>query len=88
MEIGTSNADPCYTVAACDGFLQTFNSAASSQYVLIISDYEPSSMNKMKMSLKPCVACNKDYDAKLLHDGVCEKCLAAVVIKKWLRADG
>jgi transcription initiation factor IIE alpha subunit len=43
-------------------------------------------MNKMKMSLKPCVACNKDYDAKLLHDGVCEKCLAAVVIKKWLRA--
>ena len=45
-------------------------------------------MNKMKMSLKPCVACNKDYDAKLLHDGVCEKCLAAVVIKKWLRSDG
>ena len=28
------------------------------------------------MSLKPCVACNKDYDAKLLHDGVCGKCLA------------
>ena len=42
----------------------------------------------MKMSLKPCVACNKDYDAKLLHDGVCEKCLAAVVIKKWLGSDG
>ena len=40
------------------------------------------------MSLKPCVACNKNYDAKLLHDGVCEKCLAAVVIKKWLRSDG
>ena len=40
------------------------------------------------MSLKPCVACNKDYDAKLLHDGVCGKCLAAVVIKKWLRSDG
>ena len=32
-------------------------------------------MNKMKMSLKPCVACDKDYDAKLLHDGVCEKVL-------------
>ena len=45
-------------------------------------------VNKMKMSLKPCVACDKDYDAKLLHDGVCEKWLAAVVIKKWLRADG
>jgi len=45
-------------------------------------------MNRMKMSLKPCVACDKDYDAKLLHDGVCEKCLAAVVIKKWIKADG
>jgi hypothetical protein len=45
-------------------------------------------MNKMKMSLKPCVACDKDYDAKLLHDDFCEQCLAAVVIKKWLRADG
>jgi hypothetical protein len=43
-------------------------------------------MNRMKISLKPCLACDKDYDAKLLHDGVCEKCLAAVVIKKWLRA--
>ena len=45
-------------------------------------------MSRMKMSRKPCVACNKDYDTKLLHDGFCEKCLAAVVIKKWLRADG
>ena len=45
-------------------------------------------MNRMKMSQKPCVACNKGYDAKLLHDGVCEKCLAGVVIKKWLKADG
>ena len=44
--------------------------------------------NSMIIALKPCVACNKDYSAKLLHDGVCEKCLAAVVIKKWLRADG
>ena len=47
-----------------------------------------SGVNKIKMSQKPCVACNKDYDAKLLHDGVCEKCLAAVVIKKWLGSDG
>ena len=45
-------------------------------------------MSKMKMSLKPCVACDKYYDAKLLHDGVCEKCLAAVVIKKWFGSDG
>ena len=41
LEIGTSNADPCYTVAAWDSFLQTFNSPASSQYVLTISDFEP-----------------------------------------------
>ena len=25
------------------------------------------------MSLKLCVTCDKDYDAKLLHYGVCEK---------------
>jgi hypothetical protein len=41
LEIGTSNADPCYTVAAWDSFLQTFNSASSSQYVLTISEFEP-----------------------------------------------
>ena len=41
----------------------------------------------MTITLTSCAACNKDYNAKLLHDGVCEKCLAAVVIKKWLRAD-
>ena len=40
------------------------------------------------MSQKPCVAFNLAYDAKLLHDGVCEKCLAAAVIKKCLKADG
>ena len=41
LEIGTSNADPCYTVAAWDSFLQTFNSASSSQYVFTISEFEP-----------------------------------------------
>ena len=41
LEIGTSNADPCYTVAAWDSFLQTFNSASSSEYVLSISEFEP-----------------------------------------------
>ena len=45
-------------------------------------------MREMKISMKPCVACDKDYNAKLLHDGVFEQCLTAVVIKKWLRADG
>ena len=39
LEIGTSNADPCYTVVAWDCFLQAFNSASSSQYVLTISDF-------------------------------------------------
>ena len=41
LEIGTSNADPCYTVAAWDSFLKTFNSASSSKYVLTISEFEP-----------------------------------------------
>ena len=41
LEIGTSNADPCYTVAAWDSFLKTFNSASSSEYVLTISEFEP-----------------------------------------------
>jgi hypothetical protein len=41
LEIGTSNADPCYTVAAWDSFLQTFNSASSSHYVFTISEFEP-----------------------------------------------
>jgi len=41
LEIGTSNADPCYTVAAWDSYLQTFNSASSSQYVLTINEFEP-----------------------------------------------
>ena len=41
LDIGTSNADPCYTVAAWDSFLKTFNSASSSEYVLTISEFEP-----------------------------------------------
>ena len=41
LEIGTSNADPCYTVAGWDSFLKTFNSASSSEYVLTISEFEP-----------------------------------------------
>jgi hypothetical protein len=41
LEIGTSNADTCYTVAAWDSFLKTFNSASSSEYVLTISEFEP-----------------------------------------------
>jgi hypothetical protein len=41
LDIGTSNADPCYTVAAWDSFLQTFNSASSRQRVLTISEFEP-----------------------------------------------
>ena len=41
LDIGTSNADPCYTVAAWDSYLQTFNSASSGQYVFTISEFEP-----------------------------------------------
>jgi len=41
LEIGTSNADPCYTAAAWDSSRNTFNSASSSQYVLTISEFEP-----------------------------------------------
>ena len=41
LDIGTSNADPCYTVAAWDSVLKTFNSASSSEYVLTISEFEP-----------------------------------------------
>ena len=41
VDIGLSNAAPCYTAAVWDGSLSTFNSASSSQYVLTISDFEP-----------------------------------------------
>jgi hypothetical protein len=41
LDIVTSNADTCYTVAVWDSFLQTFNSASSSQHVLTISEFEP-----------------------------------------------
>ena len=41
VDIGLSNAAPCYTAAVWDRSLSTFNSASSSQYVLTISDFEP-----------------------------------------------
>ena len=41
LEIGISNADPCYTAAVWDSSRSTFNSASSSQYVLTISEFEP-----------------------------------------------
>ena len=41
LEIGISNADPCYTAAVWDSSRNTFNSASSSQYVLTISEFEP-----------------------------------------------
>lgn len=40
-DIGLSNVAPCYTAAVWDSSLNTFNSAASSQYVLTISEFEP-----------------------------------------------
>ena len=41
LEIGISNADPCYTAAVWDSSRSTFNSASSSKYVLTISEIEP-----------------------------------------------
>ena len=41
VDIGLSNVAPCYTAAVWDSSINTFNSAASSQYVLTISDFEP-----------------------------------------------
>ena len=41
VDIGLSNAAPCYTAAVWERALNTFNSAFSSQYVLTISDFEP-----------------------------------------------
>jgi hypothetical protein len=41
VDIGLSNVAPCYTAAVWDSSLNTFNSAASSQYVLTISEFEP-----------------------------------------------
>jgi hypothetical protein len=41
VDIGLSNVAPCYTAAVWDSSRSTFNSAASSQYVLTISEFEP-----------------------------------------------
>ena len=41
VDIGLSNAAPCYTAAVWDSSQNTFNSASSSQYVLTISEFEP-----------------------------------------------
>ena len=31
-----------------------------------------------------CVSCEKKYEVKHLRDGVCDKCLSKLVIRKWL----
>jgi len=41
----------------------------------------------MTPTLKPCSSCEKQYDVKLLRDGVCDKCLATLVIRQWLNTD-
>jgi hypothetical protein len=41
VDIGLSNAAPCYTAAVWDSTHKTFNSASSSQYVLTIREFEP-----------------------------------------------
>ena len=41
LEIGTSNAAPCYTAAVWDSSANTFSSNAYNDYVLKISQFEP-----------------------------------------------
>ena len=41
----------------------------------------------MTPTLNPCSSCEKHYEAKLLRDGVCDKCLATLVIRQWLNTD-
>jgi hypothetical protein len=41
----------------------------------------------MTPTLNPCSSCEKHYEAKLLRDGVFEKCLATLVIRQWLNTN-
>ena len=37
---------------------------------------------------KTCSSCKKLFDAKDIRNKLCEKCLAAEVVKLWLKSDG
>tara|TARA_B100001540_G_scaffold135295_1_gene120179 strand:+ start:1351 stop:1506 length:156 start_codon:yes stop_codon:yes gene_type:complete len=36
---------------------------------------------------KTCSSCKKLFDAKNIRNNLCEKCLAAEVVKHWLKSD-
>ena len=39
------------------------------------------------MSSRTCSSCKKLFDAKDIRNNLCEKCLAAELIKHWLKID-
>ena len=41
----------------------------------------------MKKSLRSCSSCKKPFGAKDIRNNLCEKCLAAEVVKHWLTSD-
>ena len=41
----------------------------------------------MEKSLKSCSSCKKPFEAKDIRNSLCEKCLAAEVVKHWLKID-
>ena len=41
----------------------------------------------MEKSLKSCSSCKKPFNAKDIRNNLCEKCLAAEVVKHWLKSD-
>ena len=41
----------------------------------------------MKKSLRSCCSCKKPFEAKDIRNNLCEKCLAAEVVKHWLTSD-
>jgi hypothetical protein len=41
----------------------------------------------MKKSIRSCSSCKKPFEAKGISNNLCEKCLAAEVVKQWLKSD-
>jgi len=41
----------------------------------------------MEKNLKSCSSCKKPFNAKDIRNNLCEKCLAAEVVKQWLKSD-
>ena len=41
----------------------------------------------MRKNLRSCFICKKPFEAKDISTNLCEKCLAAEVVKHWLKSD-